>query len=110
MWKTYHLRTNIILWPEKEAFSTGTNSLFTPHLELNQFTSAENLTLCFQVIHLPVPHSAWLLRKGIFNSHFVFKTWSLTIRAQYWQILMLCFWTYDTSDFTRCKGWQEYPH
>lgn len=59
--------------------------LFTPQLELNQFTSAENLTLCFQIIHLPVAHSAWQTTKGIFKSHFVFKTQSLKICAQYWQ-------------------------
>lgn len=74
MWETCCLHILIILWPKEEPFSIGTNSLFTPQLELNQFTLVENLTLCFQTIHLPVPHSSWQLRKDIFKSHFVFKT------------------------------------
>lgn len=51
-----------------------TNSLLTPQLEPSHFTLAENLSLCFQIIHLPVLHSSWQLRKDIFKSHFVFKT------------------------------------
>lgn len=85
MQETCHLHILIILWPEEEPFSIGTNPLFTPQFELSQFTLAENLTLRFQIIHLPVPHNSWQLRKGIFKSHFVFKTQSLTMCAQYWQ-------------------------
>lgn len=58
---------------KKSLFSRGTNSLFTPLLELNQFTLAENLTPCFQIIHLPLPHRAWQLGKGIFKLYILFS-------------------------------------
>lgn len=110
MGKTYHLHIHIIPWPEEEPFSMGTNSLFTPPLELNQFTLAENLTLCFQIVDLPVPHRAWQLGKGISKFYVVFRN-SVTdnmctiLAITYTPLLDL-----NTSDFTSCKDWQEHPH
>lgn len=110
MGKTKHLHIHIIPWPEEEPFSMGTNSIFTRPLELNQFTSAEKLTLCFQRIHLPVPHRAWQLGKGISKFYFLFRN---SVTNNICTILAITYASlvdHNMSGFTSCKDCQEHPH